>query len=260
MVQMNETLPSADSLLRKLETNRAGFMAKLNDSASGMPAGTIRKLMASTDSDIALIRRDTTAKSRLKTVNSTFTFFGNSKKEYTNLAAYDSSQLKLPVSKRDNFLERRFARQNLHLNEKYHHDGKAIWTAILNKFKHYFPQMLFVSLPIFALVLQLLYVRKKNFFYVNHVVYTLHLYCATFIIILAGIGIEYFATTLGYTGGWIGSFFTLSGFFYWYKAMRNFYEQRRGKTMLKYVLVLFLSLMIMILLFTIFFIFSAMSI
>lgn len=260
MVQLNEKQPTADSLLRKLEKNRAGFVEELNDSTSGMPAGTLRKLMASTDSDIALLRRDTTAKSRLKTVNSTFTFFGNSKKEYKNLAAYDSSQAKLPVSKRDNFLERRFARQSLHLNEKYHHDSKAIWSAILNKFKHLFPQMLFVSLPLFALVLQLLYVRKKNFFYVNHVVYTIHLYCATFIIILAAIGIEYFATTLGYTGGWIGSIFTLSGFFYWYKAMRNFYEQRRAKTILKYLLVLFLSLIIMVLLFTIFFVFSAMSI
>jgi hypothetical protein len=50
---------------------------------------------------------------------------------------------------------------------------------------HMFPQLLFVSLPFFALILQLLYVRRKQLYYVNHVVFTLHLYCGTFILILA---------------------------------------------------------------------------
>ena len=121
--------------------------------------------------------------------------------------------------------------------------------------------MLFVSLPLFALVLQLLYVRKKNFFYVNHVVYAIHLYCGTFIIILAGMAMDGLLQLLGITEpGWIKTIFILSGFFYWYKSMRNFYEQRRAKTILKYLLVLFLSLIIMTLLFTVFFIFSAMAI
>ena len=260
VVRINETQPTADSLLKKLQENRAGFVENLNDSASGTPPGTFRKLIASTDSDIALIRRDTTAKNKVKTLGSSFAFFGDPKKNYKNVAAYDSNQARLPASKRDNFLERRFTRQNIHLNEKYNNDGKAIWSAILNKFKHLFPQMLFASLPLFALVLQLLYVRKKNFFYVNHVVYAIHLYCATFIIILVSIGIEYVIKSMGYKDTGIGSIFALAGLFYWYKAMRNFYEQRRAKTILKYVLVLFLSLIIMILLFTAFFVFSAMSI
>lgn len=260
IMQLKETQLSADSLVRELEEARAGFVKSLNDSASGVPVATFRKLIASADSDLALIRRDTTAKNKLKTLNNSFTFFGDSKKDYKNVATYDSIQAKLPVAKRDNFIERRFARQNLHLNEKYNNDSKAIWSAILNKFKHLFPQMLFVSLPLFALVLQLLYSRKKRFFYVNHVVYTIHLYCATFIIILMGMGTEYVATKLDYKGEWIGSLFTISAFFYWYKALRNFYEQRRAKTILKYVVVIFLSFIIMILLFAIFFIFSAMSI
>lgn len=260
LVRLNETQPTADSLLKKLQANRADFVEDLNDSSTGIPAGTLHKLIASTDSDIALIRRDTTAKNKIKTLGNSFTFFEDSTKTYTNVAGYDSIQARLPASKRDNFVERRFRQQNIHLNEKYKNDGKAIWSAILNKFKHLFPQMLFVSLPLFALVLQLLYSRKKDFFYVNQVVYTIHLYCATFILILMGMGIDYVATKLGYRGEWIGSLFTIFAFFYWYKALRNFYEQRRAKTILKFVLVMFLSLIIMIILFAIFFIFSAMSI
>jgi hypothetical protein len=59
---------------------------------------------------------------------------------------------------------------------------------------------------------------------------------------------------------WLQGLFVLIGFFYWYKSLRNFYEQRRAKTVLKYMLVLILSTIIMALLFTVFFIFSAMAI
>jgi hypothetical protein len=93
------------------------------------------------------------------------------------------------------------------------------------------------------------------------VVYAIHLYCGTFIIILAGILTDSLAKSMGYSGqGWMGAVFTIAGFFYWYKSMRNFYEQRRAKTILKYCLVFFLSTLIMTLIFTIFFIFSAMAI
>jgi hypothetical protein len=42
--------------------------------------------------------------------------------------------------------------------------GKRSGQLIFDKFKHLFPQMLFVSLPLFALMLRLLYVRGSNFF------------------------------------------------------------------------------------------------
>jgi hypothetical protein len=54
--------------------------------------------------------------------------------------------------------------------------------------------------------------------------------------------------------------FGLATFFFMYKSMRNFYEQRRAKTILKYLLMLFLSLILMTVIFIIFFIFSAMAI
>ncbi len=263
-IKVNEAKPTAARLLKKLEKKRLNLTESLNDSMPLIAQKGIQVAIEASDSDIALIKRDTTAQDRLQTINtSTFNILGETKKDtiYKTVEAYDSMQLVLPASRRDNFLERRFARQKIHLKEKYHGDGKAIWNAILDKFKHLFPQMLFTSLPLFALLLQLLYVRKKNFFYVNHVVYAIHLYCGTFIIILAAMASTGLLHLLGNADpGWLSGIFELAGFFYWYKSMRNFYEQRRGKTILKYLLVLFLSLIIMILLFTIFFIFSAMAI
>jgi hypothetical protein len=222
----------------------------------------ILSAIAQTDSNIALLKRDTTAKDKVNTgSNNNLNFFGGNKNNrYGSIDAYDSAQKKLPEAERDNFIERKFTKQNIHLREKYHEDSKAMWEAILEKFKHMFPQMLFCSLPLFALLLQLLYVRRKSFFYVNHVVFTIHLYCGTFIIILVYVLLDALLKKFSYHNQTIGLVFMLSGFFYWYKSMRNFYEQRRGKTILKYLLVLFLSVFLMSILFTLFFVFSAMAI
>jgi len=264
VIKINETQPSAASVLKKLEKNRHALLKELNDSMPALAQKGVKMAITADDSDIALIKRDTMAKDKIKTQNQVnFTLLGRSSRDtlYKNVAVYDSIQQKLPTEERDNFIVRRFARQKIHLNEKYHNDKTAIWTAVIDKFKHLFPQMLFASLPLFALLLQLLYVRKKNFFYVNHVVYAIHLYCGTFIIILAGMAIGGLLQLAGIVDpGWVKTIFTLAGFFYWYKSMRNFYKQRRAKTILKYVIILFLSLIIMTFLFTVFFIFSAMAI
>lgn len=264
VVKLNETKPTVNYLQKKLEKNRNDLVGSLHDSMPVFVQKKIKMAIVASDSDRALLRRDTTAKDKLKTLNKgSFNILGSSGQDtvYKDVAAYDSAQKKLPPAQKDNFIERRFTRQTIHLKDKYKGDSKAILTAILDKFKHLFPQMMFVSLPLFALILQLLYVRKKNFFYVNHVVYTIHLYCGTFIIILGGMAIAGLFKLFDFTEPvWVKALFVLSGFFFWYKSMRNFYEQRRGKTVLKYLLVLLLSLFIMMLLFTLFFIFSAMAI
>ncbi len=263
IVKLNESQPTAAKIVKKLEKERKELLEELKDTLPELARKPILQNITMLDSDIALIKRDTTAKDKLQSEGDNFNMFNFSGKKLMNqtVASYDSVQKALPVDKRDNFIEGRFERQNLHLKEKYHNDNKAIWTAILDKFKHLFPQMLFVSLPLFALLLKLLYVRRKNFFYVNHVVFTIHLYCGTFIIILLGMLAEYLAKMVSKgTGEWTAFIFTMLGLFYLYKSLRNFYEQRRAKTVLKYMLLFFFSIFIMAFLFTLFFIFSAMAI
>ncbi|MBV9988049.1 MAG: DUF3667 domain-containing protein [Chitinophagaceae bacterium] len=263
IVKTTSRQPTAAEIIKALEKAQVKYKKRVADSALAVSLPMIRQTQLEIDSDLALIRRDTTSKTKLKTVsNNNFNFMGGTRGgEYKSLASYDSAQAKLPAGDRDNFLQRKLIRQNLHLKEKYNNDKDAMWKAIIEKFNHLFPQMLFVSLPLLALALKLLYVRRKNFYYVNHVIFTIHLYCGTFIIILAGMAIEgLFEAAHLNEPSWIKAILVLSGFFYWYKSMRYFYEQRRGKTILKYLLLLFLGLLIMTLIFAIFFIFSAMSI
>ena len=266
VVKINKDEPTAAELIKKLEKKEKELKTSLKDTLPAIARIPLQKALDITEADLTLIKKDTTAKNRLKTVgrnSNNVNILNISTKDttYKSVEAYDSIQKLLPASEKDNWIQRRFAKQNLHLKEKYNNDGKAILEAILSKFKHMFPQMLFVSLPLFALMLKLLYVRRRSFFYVNHVVYTIHLYCGTFIIILAGIFADYVVKLLqAKESGWVTGIFTLATMFFWYKSMRNFYEQRRAKTILKYILVFFMSCFIMVLLFTLFFIFSAMAI
>jgi hypothetical protein len=211
--------------------------------------------------EIALLQKDSTKKDSIYLLNSNFTILGGKKDEDNPVASsdkqYDSIQTTLPIAKRDGFLMRRINHQQIHLYNKYKNNGVAILKGIGERFLHMFPQMLFVSLPFFALILQLLYVRRKQLYYVNHVVFTIHLYCGTFILILASLLLGSIFELLHVNMAIYGSVAYLLMLFYWYKSFRNFYSQSRGKTFLKFIVLFFLTLMMMSFIFLLFFIFSA---
>ncbi|WP_026770316.1 DUF3667 domain-containing protein [Asinibacterium sp. OR53] len=174
---------------------------------------------------------------------------------------YDSAQNTLPETKRDGRIERAVTHRALGFYDKYRQDPKGVIEAMVEKFTHLFPQMLFVSLPLFSLALSLLYIRRKQFYYVNHVVYTLHLYCAIFIMILVSLLLGSFFSLFHWDANkLLSDMFSLLILFYGYKAMRGFYGQSPKKTFFKYFLSLLLGLVVMLFVFMIFGTFSAFTI
>ncbi|MEP7164051.1 MAG: DUF3667 domain-containing protein [Ferruginibacter sp.] len=179
--------------------------------------------------------------------------------KYRDKAQYDSL-LKAGV-KKHNWLERTLVYKQLELNEKYQNDGNKILVSFFNALLHSFPQMLFISLPLFALFLKLLYIRRKNFYYTNHVIFGVHLYVFVFILLLLLIGLGQARNYLGWN--WINFIITIGALyilFYEYKAMRKFYLQGRGKTILKFFLLNILMLILLSVLFIVFSFFSLLKI
>jgi hypothetical protein len=174
----------------------------------------------------------------------------------TTEAQYDSAQHALAPEKRDNIFIQNLKRKAYVVNVKYGYDNKKIKEAAIEKFLHLFPQMLFVSMPLFALILQLLYIRRKQIFYVNHVVFTIHLYCATFILTLSALILNSTLKLVHFPNRFFGLAAYIIVCIYWYKAIRKFYEQTRMKTILKYVILLMLNFFLMLLLFFSFFLLS----
>jgi hypothetical protein len=179
--------------------------------------------------------------------------FSFSNLPYNTKAAYDSAQLALPEAERDGWLGRRVNYRLLEIAEKYPDQERQFLKDLLDRFIHTFPYLLFVSLPLYALFLKLLYIRRKRFFYVDHGIFLIHLYIFTFSVLL--ILFAFYKLNDVTNWSWIGylqSGLLLFGIFYTLKAMRNFYQQGWGKTILKFILFNFLAFISLTFLFLLF--------
>lgn len=180
--------------------------------------------------------------------------FGNDVSDYKTLKEYDSVQNALPENKRDAGLTKIFTRRSVGLNEKYNGDQQKIATELINKFIHSFPYLLFVSLPLYALFLKLLYMRhRKQYYFADHGVFLIHLYVFTFLFLLLFFGLnklqeETHVDDIEY----VELILALVGLFYTLKAMKNFYKQGWGKTILKFIIFNILCLISLLLLFILF--------
>ena len=174
--------------------------------------------------------------------------------ESTTLEQYDAKQASLPAKDRDGWLKRVLKRRTLVLKEKYGNDGVALLKAWTTTFVHQFPKLLFVSLPIFALILRLLYIRRrKQFFYVDHGIFSIHLYIFSFILLLVVMGVSGLTNWSGWDWlQWLQLPIWLYSLYYIYKAMRVFYKQGRGKTIVKFILLNLLAMITIIFLFALF--------
>jgi len=183
-----------------------------------------------------------------------FTINGN---KYTSVKEYDSVQNVLPSDKRDNWFQSLLIRKALKFGEKYKgrflEGAKIFWNAFLHKL----PYMLFFSLPFFALILKLIYVRRKNFYYSDHAVFTMYHYIFSFLLLLVIIG---FLQLQKWTGladlDWVALLLVFAWMGYLLAEMKNFYRQGWIKTILKFLLLDFLGFLIIVVLFLAFLLLS----
>ncbi|MCE3282234.1 MAG: hypothetical protein K0Q66_971 [Chitinophagaceae bacterium] len=169
------------------------------------------------------------------------------------LHEYDSIQRALPPEKRNGWLPRYFNRKIIQVNLKYRGRTRDFISDISDRFRHSIPQMMFVSLPLVALALQLLYARRKQFYYVNHLVFSLNVYIAVFLMLLVAYFFDWLIVLTGLAVFDVVPFLIrLVIYYYVYKSMRNFYGQGRGKTILKFFLLAFIILVLFALLIAIF--------
>lgn len=180
---------------------------------------------------------------------------------FTSRTQYDSAQQALPANKRDGWLKKRFILRTIELNKRVQDDEDQFWKDALTKFVHSFPYLLFVSLPLYAFFLKLLYIRRKKYYYVDHGLFLIFLYIFTFIFLLLFTGID--KLRMATDAGWMGfleAAMLVWGLYYAWRAMRKFYEQRRFKTFLKFVLFNFMCLVSLVVLFAVFFLLTVFSI
>jgi Protein of unknown function (DUF3667) len=126
-------------------------------------------------------------------------------------------------------------------------NGKSMSHA----FASYIPKMMFLFLPLMALVMMPLY-RGTHHYYVEHLVFFLHTHAAMFLVIMGDM-------LLGLLAHWLPSFsgvaslgdIAAAGYAGWcvYRAMRRYYDESRARTLAKLAVIgiayqLFLIIMI----------------
>lgn len=164
------------------------------------------------------------------------------KKDEETRASYDSTQALLPDGERDGWLVRYYNHKRLDINTKFRESKQEFMNRLVENFIHSIPKMMFVLLPLVALIFMLLYIRRrKEFFYVNHLIHVVHIFIAIYLYTLATYFFGWLQKITGWSlFEWLNFLVVLYIFYYIYKSMRNFYGQSRGKTILKFGIMLFL--------------------
>ncbi len=116
--------------------------------------------------------------------------------------------------------------------------------SIREEFKHTLPKSFFILMPLFALMLWLMYNKKFYFFY-HHMVFTIHYYCVSFVVYSLAIILNVKISFLEY----VGSYSVLAMIIYLYLAMLRFYGQGKIKTFIKFSILGFITFLMLALTF-----------
>jgi len=147
------------------------------------------------------------------------------------------------------WIDRKMSEKWTAYKKKHGDDEKALLSDISNQFVHRLPYLLFLSLPFFALILKLLYIRRKNFFYSDHAVFTLYHYIFSFILLLIYFLLDELHEWTGFgLIRLIAGILVFSGGIHLLVAMKRFYGQGKLKTFGKFVLLNILGLIVISLL------------
>lgn len=147
---------------------------------------------------------------------------------YYRYETYDSIQKTLPQPYRHGWMTRKMVRQFLFLVKEAKEDGKSLFSNLADSFRDHMPTVMTLLLPFFALILQMLYIRRGLYF-VEHLVVGLHLHSAAFFYLTVSGLIS--AVFPGFEWHEVLFFFGIPVYFF--LAMRRFYQQGFLKTLTK---------------------------
>jgi hypothetical protein len=149
---------------------------------------------------------------------------------------YLADQSKLPEDKRDNYLKNYLVKKNYDWKKQ----GKNAKEVLTEGLKHNAPKMMFLLLPLFALILKLAFWNNHKF-YVEHVIYTIHLHCYLFLFSIFFILLTMFLPqswdTIVY---WLQTIAIIVVIWYIYRSLRVVYNRSRWRTVSKMIGVSFM--------------------
>jgi hypothetical protein len=149
----------------------------------------------------------------------------------TSYAQYLQNQQKLSPDKRDGFLKSYYKKRKYEWKAR----GETTSEAIGESFKHNFPKMMFLLLPLFAMLLRFTF-WKNHKFYVEHLIYAFHLHCFIFLfltlVMLCNMALPQAWHSVS---GWLDFAAAIAVTWYVYRSLRVIYQRSRWRTVWKMI-------------------------
>lgn len=207
------------------------FSQKLADSLRSAKTDSLRmvfnKEMATRlDSSKAVMPRDESIYVNMSNVGKVRIDMVENK--YNTVREYDSVQRTLPDSARDKGFMHWLLRNNVRQKEK--RGGRSKMRVEVDV-HHDIPKIMFLLLPLFALYVSWFY-RRKTYFYVNHVLFTVHYLCFVFLLFMILMLLDKLIP-----GDWTSIILALLSFIlafvYLVAALRGMYRQSFWRSLFK---------------------------
>lgn len=132
------------------------------------------------ESDIVAIDNSKNTDSATKKAKREHSLLAITTDSITSIQRYDSVQNSLPKEKRDGVLKRWYATRAIKVVEKMQEDPDALAKSVNGQFNSNMPQLVFLLVPLVALILKLLYLRKKIYL-IDHITFSLNIHCFVFL-------------------------------------------------------------------------------
>jgi len=156
-------------------------------------------------------------------------------------------------SGKTDWVDRQLEKKWIIYKRQYGDNVNQMINDLVNRFIHWFPYILFVSLPLFALILKLLYRKNKRFVYSDHAVFTLYHYIFSFLLLLLMMGFLKLEDLSGWgVFGWVVNFLMIAWLVYLFYSLKRFYGKSGGHNLWRFVLLNLLGLLAFILIFVVF--------
>ena len=176
--------------------------------------------------------------------------------EFESFEEYLGNQETLDPEDRSSTFELRFIEKFYQIKDKYEGQKgfvQAFGEEVLNRL----PQVLFITLPLLALILKLVFIKRKHYWYIDHLIFILHIATSFFILLFVQKGLELLALSAGWSFiSFISGLLGLSWMIYYLISFKRFFEKGWTKTLLLFFLSSFLQSILFMVVFTLLLVFA----
>ena len=145
----------------------------------------------------------------------------------STVLAYENKQAALPKKDRDGFVKHYVVKRFIEINQ-YENPQQKFVEGLL----HNVPKMMFLLLPLFALILKLVYINKDKYYY-EHLIYSFHVHSALFLAVLFTMALQWVFKLFFPINGILATACFFYMVWYIYRSLRTFYGSSRWVTILK---------------------------